>query len=138
GGFGDGPAELDASGGPDARWFDDPGPRASREDLRRVADAYFTGLERNDGHGDYPFADDCIRIENGFRTTNVPPTVGPRETPSIDACRAPGAKQEFEAGCFRYVTRLRERPFPVADEPRGVVLAFPFSDRDGTGRDHRL
>jgi len=138
GGFGDGPAELDASGGPDARWFDDPGPRASREDLRRVADAYFTGLERNDGHGDYPFADDCIRIENGFRTTNVPPTGGPRETPYIEAFRALGAKQQFETGFFRFVTRIRERRFPVIDEPRGVVFAFAFFDHDGTVRDYRL
>lgn len=139
GGFGDGPAQLDASGGPDARWFDDPGPRASREDLRRVADAYFTGLERNDGHGDYPFADDCIRIENGFRTTNVPPpTGGPRETPYLEAFRALGAKQQFETGFFRFVTRIRERRFPVIDEPRGVVFAFAFFDHDGTVRDYRL
>ena len=44
-------------GGPDAGWFGDAGPQLPREDLRRIADAYFTGLERNDGKGDYPFAD---------------------------------------------------------------------------------
>ena len=137
-GFGDGPAQLDASGGPDARWFGDPGPRLPREDLRRVADAYFSGLERNDGQGDYPFADDCLRIENGFRTTNVPPSGGARETPYLEAFRALGARQQFETGFFRFVTRIRERRFPVIDEARGVVFAFAFFDHDGTVRDYRL
>ena len=138
GGFGDGPAQLDAGGGPDAGWFGDPGPRLPREDLRRIADAYFTGLERNDGAGDYPFANDCIRIENGFRTTLVPPTGGARETPYLETFRALGVKQQFETGFFRFVTRIRERRYPVIDEARGVVFAFAFFDHDGTVRDYAL
>jgi hypothetical protein len=138
GGFGDGPAQLDASGGPDARWFGDPAPRLPRADLQHLADAYFCGLERNDGRGDYPFADDCIRIENGFRTTNVPPSGGMRETPYVETFRALGAKQQFETGFFRFVTRIRERRFPVIDEARGLVFAFAFFDHDGTVRDYAL
>ena len=42
-----------------------------------VADAYFSGLQKNDGKGvngtgTYPFTNDCHRIENGAPTTNVP------------------------------------------------------------------
>jgi hypothetical protein len=137
GGFGDGPAQLDEAGGPDAGWFGDPGPRLPRDDLRRIADAYFAGLERNDGKGDYPFADDCIRIENGFRTTNVP-AGSAGQTPYLEAFRALGAKQQFETGFFRFVTRIRERRFPVIDEARGLVFAFALFDHDGTVRDYAL
>ena len=137
GGFGDGPAQLDRAGEPDAGWFGEAAPRLPREDLRRIADAYFAGLERNDGRGDYPFAADCIRIENGFRTTDVPS--GPAgETPYLEAFRAMSAKQQFETGFFRFVTRIRDRRFPVIDEPRGLVFAFAFFDHDGTVRDYAL
>lgn len=136
-GFGDGATRLDEGGGPDAGWFGDAGPRLPREILRRVADAYFTGLERNDGRGHYPFADDCIRIENGFRTTNVP-TGSEGKTPYLETFRAMRAREQFETGFFRFVTRIRERRFPVIDEERGVVFAFAFFDHDGTVRDYAL
>jgi len=40
--------------------------RISRADLVATANKYFTGMQQNDGEGDYPFADDCNRIENGL------------------------------------------------------------------------
>jgi hypothetical protein len=137
GGFGDGPALLDAAQGPDGGWFGEPAPRLPRADLQRIADAYFTGLERNDGQGDYPFADGCIRIENGFRTTDVP-AGSSGKTPYFEAFRAMSARQQFETGYFRFVTRIRERRYPVIDAARGAVFAFAFFDHDGTVRDYRL
>jgi hypothetical protein len=136
--FGDGPAQLDEGGGPDAGWFGDAGPRLPREDLRRVADQYFVGLERNDGRGDYPFADDCVRVENGFRTTQVPPSPGAGKSPDFEAFRALSAKEQFETGYFAFVDRIRERRYPVIDPARGVVFAFAFFDHSGTVRDYRL
>src|SRR5687767_1843766 len=35
-----------------------PADRASRAELVRVANLYFSGMQRNDGKGPYPFADD--------------------------------------------------------------------------------
>jgi hypothetical protein len=136
--FGDGPAALDEGGGPDAGWFGDAGPSLPREDLRRVADQYFVGLERNDGRGEYPFAEDCIRIENGFRTTQVPPSPSAGKTPYFEAFRALSAKRQFETGYFAFVDRIRERRFPVIDPERGLVFAFAFFDHSGTVRDYRL
>jgi hypothetical protein len=138
--FGDGPAALDASGGADAGWFAEihPGERMSRADLRRIADMYFAGLERNDGKGEYPFSDDCIRIENGFRTTDVPPSPGAGKTPYFEAFRALSARQQFETGYFRFVDRIRERRFPVIDPVRGVVFSFAFFDHSGTVREYQL
>jgi hypothetical protein len=136
--FGDGPAALDEGGGPDAGWFGDAGPHFPRGDLRRVADQYFAGLERNDGTGDYPFADDCIRIENGFRTTQVTPSPTAGKTPYFEAFRAMSARQQFETGYFAFVDRIRERRFPVIDPARGLVFAFAFFDHSGTVRDYTL
>src|SRR5262245_27982466 len=47
-----------------------PSERMSRADLVRVSNMYFSGMQQNDGKGDYPFADDCDRFENGAKTTN--------------------------------------------------------------------
>jgi hypothetical protein len=115
----------------------DAEPRLPRDELRRIADAYFAGLERNDGQGDYPFADGCIRIENGFRTTDVP-AGSDGKTPYFEAFRAMSARNQFETGFFRFVTRIRERRFPVIDEARGLVFAFAFFDHHGTVRDYAL
>jgi hypothetical protein len=48
-----------------------PARRKSRAELVRVANMYFSGMQLNDGKGNYPFADDCHRIENGGDSTNA-------------------------------------------------------------------
>jgi len=138
--FGDGPGALDAAGTPDQRWFDPipPQERPGRAELVRVADLYFSGLEGNDGKGDYPFTDDCVRIENGFRTTQFPPSAAAGKTPYLDTFRALSAREQFETGFFRFVTRIRGRRYPVVDEARGTVFAFAFFDHAGMVRDYAL
>lgn len=100
--------------------------RAARGELIKTANMYFTGLERNDGRGVYPFTPDCNRIENGKQTTNQP-----AETPQPFDIGALGCKAQFETGFFRFVTRIRDRRFVVIDEERGLVLAFVFFDHAG-------
>jgi hypothetical protein len=138
--FGDGPGALDAGGGPDPAWHSKIplAERMDRAELQRVADIYFAGLEKNDGHGNYPFTDDCVRIENGFRTTQVAPAPGSGKTPYHEAFRALTARQQFETGYFRFVDRIRDRRFPVIDEARGLVFALAFFDHSGTVRDYAL
>jgi hypothetical protein len=140
GAFGDGPAALDESGGPDPEWHKEihPAERMGRAELQAVADLYFTGLERNDGTGDYPFADGCIRIENGFRTTDVPPAPTAGKTPYAEAFRALSARQQFETGYFRFVDGIRDRRFPVIDSARGVAFSLAFFDHSGTVREYDL
>src|SRR5262245_50021977 len=41
--------------------------RMSRAALIETANKYFSGMQRNDGKGDYPFSPRCDRIENGGR-----------------------------------------------------------------------
>jgi hypothetical protein len=69
-----GVAEIDARGTVDPLWLAviPPAERASRDELIRDANRYFDGLENNDGKGDYNFAPDCFRVENGMQTTSHP------------------------------------------------------------------
>ena len=138
--FGDGPAALNASGAPDPGWFAGipAAERIERAELQRISDLYFAGLEKNDGRGEYPFADDCIRIENGFRVTQVPPDPAAGKTPYAERLRSLNAREQFETGFFRFVDRIRERRFPVIDEGRGTVFCFAFFDHSGTVRQYEL
>jgi len=85
--------------------------RMSREELIKVANYYFEGLQRNDTKGYYPFTDDCERFENGMQTTQT------------------NCKQQFESGQLKdIVSRIRDRRFVAVDRERGIVFAFGFFD----------
>lgn len=119
-----------------------PAERASRADLVKVANMYFSGMQLNDGKGDYPFADDCDRIENGEEATNnhTPSTedviraqsnsveTSSRQRSDLTYSAAWGCKQQFQSGLLHFVTRIRDRRFVVVDPERGVALAFCFFD----------
>src|SRR5262245_10732101 len=70
-------ADMDKPYKPEDMWFKSipPAQQMSRQELIAIADAYFSGLQKNDGKGvnggEYPFTNDCHRIENGSATTNV-------------------------------------------------------------------
>ena len=105
----------------------------SRKDLIATANKYFTGMQQNDGKGDYPFADDCNRIENGSPTTNVPPPNGqPKPDPktSTNYSAAWSCKEQFESGLLHFVSRIRDRRYVAADPERGIVFAFAFFDHE--------
>lgn len=105
--------------------------RMSREDLIKTANMYFSGMEKNDGKGVYPFTDDCNRIENGSLSTNVPPRGGaPRPDPktSTSYSSAWGCKEQFESGLIHFVWRIRDRRYVAVDQERGLVYSFAFFD----------
>jgi len=105
--------------------------RPSREDLIRVANKYFTGMQKNDGKGDYPFTDDCHRLENGIATTNTPLRPGqtkPDPKTTISYSTAWSCSEQFESGLLHFVTRIRDRRFVAVDRERGIVFAFGFFD----------
>jgi hypothetical protein len=85
--------------------------RMSREELVKVANYYFEGLQRNDTKGYYPFTDDCERFENGMQTTQT------------------NCKAQFESGQLaNVVSRIRDRRFVAVDRERGIAFAFGFFD----------
>jgi len=101
--------------------------RMSREDLIKVANMYFTGMQQNDGKGEYPFADDCDRFENAAKTTN---NGGARPDPKTATTysAAWSCKEQFESGLIHFVSRIRDRRYVAVDQERGLVYSFAFFD----------
>jgi hypothetical protein len=105
--------------------------RMSRKDLIRVANMYFSGLEKNDGKGVYPFTDDCDRLEGGMQTTNAPLRPGEQRPDPKTATMYSAAwscKEQFESGLMHFVWRIRDRRFVAVDQERGLVFSFAFFD----------
>ena len=114
-----------------------PAERMSREDLIKTADMYFSGMEKNDGKGVYPFTDDCNRIENGSLNTNVTPREGEtRPDPKTSNWYSSnwGCKEQFESGLIHFVWRIHDRRYVAVDRERGLVFSFAFFDH-ALGRD---
>ena len=123
--------KLEATGAPRAVLLDavPAAERLSREALVTIANKYFSGIERNDGKGDYPLHPTCARLENGTFTAG-----GPAKSTCLE---------QFQSGVFHYVTRIRDRRFVLVDVERGLAFAFAFFDnasgeaRNGTLADGR-
>ena len=118
------------------------GERMSRADLVKTANMYFSGMQRNDGRGVYPFTDDCDRFENGARSTNAPPRgneVGkPRPDPKTATMYSGQwtCREQFESGLLHFVSRIRDRRYVAVDEERGLVFSFIFFDHMGGATRH--
>lgn len=105
--------------------------RMSRNDMLETANKYFTGMQQNDGQGDYPFSDECNRIENGMQATNAPTPAGEARPDPKTANGYSGqwtCREQFESGLLHFVTRIRDRRFVAVDEERGLVFSFVFFD----------
>ena len=123
-------ARLDEIGTPRSAWSEPVAERLPRADLVRIANAYFSGIERNDGKGDYPLANDCTRLENGLVLAGDPTLVSPRAKGRPSGPQV-GCLEQFRSGIFFYVTRIRDRRFVLVDPERGLAFAFAFFDNAG-------
>jgi hypothetical protein len=95
--------------------------RNTREDLVRIGNYYFAGLQRNDGKGYYPFTEDAVRFENGIMACGL----------DTEGKLIPGAcKKQFESGLEGIVSRVRDRRFVAVDRERGIAFAFGFFDHE--------
>jgi hypothetical protein len=105
--------------------------RMSRADLLKTANMYFSGMQKNDGKGIYPFDDDCNRIENGGFTTNVPTPPGqtrPDPKTASNYSSQWSCREQFESGLLHFVSRIRDRRFVALDPQRGLVFSYGFFD----------
>jgi hypothetical protein len=108
--------------------------RMSRADLVTQGNKYFSGMQRNDGKGDYPFTDDCVRHENGNQSTNAPTPAGqtrPDPKTSLVYSGQWSCLEQFQSGLIHFVNRIRDRRFVAIDQERGIVFAFGFFDHSG-------
>jgi hypothetical protein len=131
-----GPQNLEAMGAPAPIWTESvpEHERMSRDELIALANSYFDTLERNDGSYIAPFEESCRRMDNGVFAT---------QAPELDKEGAPpfyalGPAGQFALGYFVFVTRIRERRYPVIDVERGVIVSLPFLDHSGTVHEAHL
>ena len=115
----------------DDLWFKSipPAQRAPRQQMIATADAYFSGLQKNDGKGvngtgTYPFTPDCHRIENGSPTTNVPAQAGQARGPFQYDCLG-----QFQRGFYFVVQSIHHRRYPLVDAERGIVWSHAVFDQ---------
>ncbi len=127
-------AEMDKPYKLEDIWFKSipPAQQMSRQELIAVADAYFTGLQKNDGKGigrtgTYPFTNDCHRIENGSPTTNLPRP--PNEPPGTINLFSMDCLSQFKLGIYYVVQNIHSRRFPLVDRERGVVWTHCVFDQ---------
>lgn len=136
-----GPKALEKRGKPDPLWSAEvpTDERMTRAALMKVANEYFTGMENDDGHGVYPFAPDCYRLEDGIRTTGNPALkIGAASRSAGVNYAALGCKAQFQLGFLHVVSRIRDRRFLLVDPERGVVVAFAFFDHNAQLRSYKL
>lgn len=95
-----------------------PPEQMGRSELIRLADGYFSTLEKNDGTLYTRFALDVRRLENGTAFPDV--------------------EKGFRNGFYRFNDRVRDRDIFLVDEARGVVMARAFIDHKGKLDRYRL
>jgi hypothetical protein len=145
-----GAANLEKMGAPRKAFLEDipESERVSRLQYILTANKYFSGMQKDDGKGDYSFfADDCNRLENGMQTTNnMTPMPGltsngqprPAPTSKYDPSANPttysagwSCKDQFRSGLLHFVSRIRDRRFLIVDQQKGIVFSFTFFDHQG-------
>ncbi|HTV77394.1 MAG TPA: hypothetical protein VMF03_04010 [Steroidobacteraceae bacterium] len=105
--------------------------RSSRDDLVRIADSYFTGLDTDHSGRNVPFDPQCQRAEDGVVTAHS-------VDPQASAMQKLGCRAQFDTGFSVIVTKVRDRRYPVVDVERGLVFAQVFFDHAGTVASFRM
>lgn len=96
-----------------------PADRTPREKMLKIAESYYTALVTADANN-APFADDCVRHENGMQTTGNPPS----KTPGIGTTGAMGCEAQLKTHTFDYITRIAPRRVWIADPETGLVFGL--------------
>jgi hypothetical protein len=102
-----------------------PAQRRSREELMKIVNTYFTGIENNAGDKPPMFSSHCHRLENGRPTSNVPVTPG-REPGGINMSCA----EDIAMGYHRNDNRIRSRRVMAIDLERQVVMTSVYFDHE--------
>ena len=102
--------------------------RTRREEMLRIADSYYDSVVRGKGSA-APFADDCVRRENGLQTTLDSPEQAQTAVgligggiSSIAKIFALGCAAQADTGFGNYITSI-DRRVQIADPESGLVFA---------------
>ena len=95
------------------------GERLPREQLLAIGAAYYDALDDNDGSL-APFADDCVRRENGIQTTRNPP---PAEL-GLGTFGAMSCAAQLDTQVMSYIDSIDHRRVEIADPDTGLVFGL--------------
>jgi hypothetical protein len=96
-----------------------PAERGSRESMLKIGATYYDALVNSDGSAS-PFADDCLRRENGMQTTGNPPPA----TPGRGTMGAMGCAAQLNTRVMSYIKRIEPRRVWIADVETGLVFGL--------------
>src|SRR5690349_1731182 len=102
-----------------------PAQRRSREELMKIVNTYFTGIENNTGDKPPMFSSKCHRLENGRPTSNVPVPAGREPGGGNMTCAA-----DIAMGYHRNDNRIRSRRVMAVDLEHQVVMTSVYFDHE--------
>ena len=94
--------------------------RLPRNQLIYVANLYLDGLKKSSAEF-IPLHKDCNRLENGLQTTN---------NPDLGFINSLSCAEQMPI--FTYLTKIRDRRYPIIDEELGLVWCLVMFDVPGT------
>lgn len=95
--------------------------RMPRDELIRIGATYYDALVGDSGSL-APFADDCVRRENGMQTTNNPPP--PQGETGIALFGAMGCAEQLDTHVMSYIDNIDNRRVQIADVETGLVFGL--------------
>jgi hypothetical protein len=99
-------------------------PEANRlphDELIRIGASYYNAIDDNDGTL-MPFADDCVRQENGMITAGEGAGAGPNSVGSSPIAR--DCEGQLSSNAMAYITTIDNRRVFAADPVTGLVMGF--------------
>jgi len=93
--------------------------RSAREEMLKIGASYYEALTTGNGRA-APFADDCIRRENGMQTNGNPPP----KTPGSATISAMGCAAQLDTNRMSYIKRIEPRRVWIADVQHGLVFGL--------------
>jgi len=103
--------------------------RIARAEMLRIADSYYDSLSKGIG-ALTPYADDCVRHENGMQTSTnrtpqpPPPGVTPGQASAFATLGALGCAAQMDTQMFSYITSIDLRRVQIVDEQKGLVFGL--------------
>ena len=87
--------------------------------MLKIGASYYEALVTADANH-APFADDCVRHENGMQTTGNPPPA----KPGFGTLGAMGCERQLNTHTFDYIKRIEPRRVEIADPETGLVFGL--------------
>ena len=106
-----------------------PSDRVPRAEMIRIADSYYDSLSKGIG-ALTPYADDCVRHENGMQTSTnrtpppLPPGISPTQAAALTTLGRLGCAAQMDSKMFSYITSIDLRRIQIVDEQTGLVFGL--------------